>query len=130
MPSKMKNTNLPFSAKLFMHTLSMTLLIMLMVTSFQTKAHEPVPQIEPEFLQPESPQTQPSEPEFPNDEPSEPLMFNLDYGDWFGPPNTGGRPDSGPIPHAEVDDEVEDIDSDYNKGHRVDAEIPLFAHES
>ncbi|MFS8000013.1 hypothetical protein Hanom_Chr12g01173371 [Helianthus anomalus] len=95
----MKYSNNPlFSPKLFMHTLSMTLLIIIMVTSFQAMALEPA--------------VQAPDPEF-SFEP-EPLMFDpddeiLDYGDWFGPPNTGGTPDSGPIPHPEVDDEVVDI---------------------
>ncbi|KAI3761231.1 hypothetical protein L1987_51643 [Smallanthus sonchifolius] len=190
MAYKMRTSNnLPFFAKLFMHTLSMTLLIIIMITSFQTMGLEPVPSPEPElphtqpskpeFLQaqssepdfpqphePEFPQAQPykpefpqpskpefpqpsesefpqaqpykpefpqpSEPDFPQAQPYEPQFprssepdfpqaqpfkhvvfqpddYMLDYGDWFGPPNSGGRPDSGPIPHAEVDDEVEDI---------------------
>lgn len=102
------SNNLPFNAKLFMHTLRMTLLIII-INSFQTMGHDPAP--EPEYVPASPPET-----EFPPVQLPESHFFNSydeiqdDYDRGDPAPGRGPGAVAGPIPHPELDDEVADID--------------------
>ena len=115
----MRDSNPPFTAKLFTHTLCMTSLIIIMA-SFQTMGHRPLPPFEHEPAQGhEAAPVPPPETEIPDVQPPESLILQpyyviQDYGFWGGPPYYGGRGSGGPIPHAGLDDEVEDMNSEDN----------------
>ncbi|KAL7606070.1 hypothetical protein Lser_V15G18657 [Lactuca serriola] len=92
------------TTKLFMHTLCVTLFILIII-SFQafvssSTAQEPDPPPNPR--QKHEPAAPPS--------PAQQKEEIEDYGDWNSPPYTGGggRNTGGPIPHPWVDEEEEE----------------------